>query len=798
MWCWLTFWLTAGLVASGAEKWPLVPDPSVAVPAWEVGEGREIDRESSGLNSAADIVRPATGTPILLIGNGAGSVSRDIWKLTDFTKVGTLAGRIDTSTGSCAISPDGKLFIATRKKNFTAMGADIWSVVESKKLKTLDIGPATEPVIWSGFVSETMLLTLHEPSPNQTSIRLTDTNTEPGTMAATAIPGPRNIDKRILSVSPGGRYLAAGTTDGTIAVTDLKENRPAFRLTVPAGVGQCVSVKFSPDGTELGALFQIASKRAVGPQAVQILAWDLTDGQPSIQLKDVAWSAGINSSAASPDAPLPLEWMPDGSALLIGNNTLVDRNSGQIVWQLRLPAAADMKTPRIFLGTDHILVPRQHALAQGYSALKLPWKEIDFALKSLQANGAAWLRQNEKLSLKVDVGDVRFQMADQIRATLTESLERQVTADRFMVAEGQPVTLTIKYSEAAGGLLQKQEEIPFPFPRRPRFPGFGPPASSSRGNDSENERSGTGTAFVIHANGYLLTCAHVVGSAPSVQVKLGDKTYHARVIGKNVGMDFALLKVEVNNLTVLPLADSSKIELGEEVRAVGYPISTVLGESLKATRGTLAGLVKKDNMTMFQIDASINPGNSGGPLINEKGEVIGINSAKLIGESVDNVGLSIPINEVKAMLKEQKVDFQVKGSTDKLSGPDLVKRVTPSVALVISTGGVDHGDVAGLGKIIATRINCELSLVVKDQAAPVWQEKLVIDPQHLRIQGQLTEQKARDLAFASLLERLSHVSLPYYISKDATPIVLPLISDLSNSEQTSTPVLAPRKTRRGM
>jgi S1-C subfamily serine protease len=800
IWFGIGCWLIAVSTVHAADKWPLLADPAAATATWDVTEGSAFDAPIGGQNSFGDFVRPATGTPVLMTGNGAGSSSRDVWKLSDFSKLGTLTARFETSAGTFALSPDGKFFVTTKKKSFTAIGAEIWSTEENKKVKVLDVGPAAEPILWSGFISDTLLLTLHESGTNQTSIRITNTTLEAVTKAADSIPGPRNVDKRLIAISPGGRFLAVGTTDGAVLVTDIKEKRPAFRLPALAGLGQPVAVKFSPDGTELGALFQTAVKGASGAQPVQILAWNLADGQLSIQLKDVVWAAGLDSvmATANQEVPLALEWLPDGSALLIGNGTLVDRNSGQIVWRLRLPAFANLKAPRLFLGTDFLLIPKYQALAQGFTAFKLPWREIDSGLKSLHAKGEAWLRPGEKLSLKVDVGELRFQKPDQIKVALTSNLEQQLKADQFTVADAQPVTLKITYSEAAGGLLQKQDESRFPFPRPPRFPGFRPPGFPPRGMANETERTGTGTAFVIHADGYLLTCAHVVGTAASVEVRLGDKTYHARVVGKNVPLDFALLKVEVKNLTALPLADSNKIELGEEVRAVGYPISTVLGESLKSTRGTIAGLVKKDNTTMFQIDASINPGNSGGPLINERAEVVGINSAKLIGESVDNVGLSIPINEVKAMLKEQKVDFLPKGSADKLAGPELVKRVTPSVAFVISTGGVDHGNVpAGPNQVVVTRITCELALMVTDQPLPVWQEKIVIEPQHLRFQGQLNEQKARDMAFETLLERLSHVSLPYYVSKDSPPVMLPLVSDLAGVEQNPAPVPGLRKTRRG-
>lgn len=797
---WSVFAVWGATALSAADKWPLVPDPPENPPTWQGLDGKSIEFPSSGGSGGPDVIRPATGAPVLLTGHTTGSTNRDIWRLTDFSKIGSLAGRFDTMIGNFALSPDGKLITAVKKRNFSNVGAEVWSVEEGKRLKVVDVGTTAEPVVWSAFVSNTTLLTWHDGEQGKTKLRLSDVSTD---KPAIEIDGPQNVDTRLLSLSPGGDLLAVGLKDGNLAVVDLrdKQSHKPFTLVAPKDFGKCIGLKFSPDGTELGAVFAI-SDAATQNGELAIAAWNLSDGQLSVQLKEVELGVTGETVIANPAGAGPItlsfDWLPDGSALLIGNKTLVDRDTGHVVWRLKLPAGFEKLAP-IFLGTDYLLIGHRPAAATQLAALKLPWKEIDSGLKALQSKAPAWLQPGDKLSLAFEFGGLRFQTPDQVKTALTAKLQAKLHEAGFDIAENQPVTLKVAYAESSGSTLQKREDgFPFSGPRirPPGFPpGFGPPIR--RRGIADEGPIGTGTAFVIHADGYLLTCAHVVGSAPSVQVKIGDKTYHGRVVAKNVPLDFALLKVEVKNLPVLPLSDSSKIELGEEVRAMGYPISSVLGESIKATRGTLAGLVKKDGKTMFQVDASINPGNSGGPLVNDFGEVVGINSAKLIGDDVDNVGFSIPINEVKAMLQEQKVTFQPKGSATKLAGPELIKRVTPAVAFVTSTGGVDVG-VEGSSSVVVTRIACLISLIVKDQPEPVWTEQILIDPNSLRVQGQLTEQKARDIAFESLTQRISNLSLPYYISKDSTPVTLPVVTDLTAADQQPQPVSSPRKTRRGL
>jgi len=208
-----------------------------------------------------------------------------------------------------------------------------------------------------------------------------------------------------------------------------------------------------------------------------------------------------------------------------------------------------------------------------------------------------------------------------------------------------------------------------------------------------SEEKGTGSAFVVAAHGYLLSCAHVVQNASEIDVALADKTYPGKVVAVDEDRDLALLSIAADDLPALPIGDSDAVELAQEVRAVGFPLSDVLGTSVKITRGTIAGIFTHENLKMFQVDAAINPGNSGGPLVNERGEVVGVTNAKVVGETVSAVGFAVPANQAKRLLSGNHVDFETAGAGRRLEGPELARRVTPAVALLtVTVGPGDAGE----------------------------------------------------------------------------------------------------------
>jgi len=199
-----------------------------------------------------------------------------------------------------------------------------------------------------------------------------------------------------------------------------------------------------------------------------------------------------------------------------------------------------------------------------------------------------------------------------------------------------------------------------------------------------------GTGFIISKNGYVLTNNHVINSANKVYVILNKKKYPAMIIQTDYVNDIALLKI---NGKFQPLPIHTKIEdTGREIAVVGYPNITLQGNEIKATFGNINALsgIKGDSR-FYQIDAPIQPGNSGSPLLNLKGEVIGIVTATLnqaaalqsSGTLAQNVNYAIKISYALPLLLNNNVDYLQKGWR-KLTKPELVKKAKKSVVLIVA------------------------------------------------------------------------------------------------------------------
>ncbi|NPB09252.1 MAG: DegQ family serine endoprotease, partial [Thermodesulfobacteria bacterium] len=169
------------------------------------------------------------------------------------------------------------------------------------------------------------------------------------------------------------------------------------------------------------------------------------------------------------------------------------------------------------------------------------------------------------------------------------------------------------------------------------------------------KQMGAGSGFIISPDGYILTNNHVVANANKVTVKLADgREFKAKIVGTDPASDVAVLKIEAKDLPVLPLGDSDKIEVGEWVIAIGNPF----GLTQTVTVGVISakgrsGVGITDYEDFIQTDAAINPGNSGGPLVNLRGEAIGMNTAIFTRSGgYMGIGFAIPINMVKVITKQ--------------------------------------------------------------------------------------------------------------------------------------------------
>ena len=198
-------------------------------------------------------------------------------------------------------------------------------------------------------------------------------------------------------------------------------------------------------------------------------------------------------------------------------------------------------------------------------------------------------------------------------------------------------------------------------------------------------QQGQGSGFVLDKEGHVLTNFHVVeGANRGIEVTLSNKrNYKAKVVGTDRQHDLALLQIDAPNLQPVTLADSADLNVGQKVYAIGNPF----GLSGTMTRGIISSIRSIRNADgapiedAIQTDAAINPGNSGGPLLNSKGEVIGINTmiASNGADQSSGIGFAIPINTAKAVLADLTRYGRVKrpslGIVTYAIGPDLAEQM---------------------------------------------------------------------------------------------------------------------------
>ncbi|MEP7310076.1 MAG: trypsin-like peptidase domain-containing protein [Acidobacteriota bacterium] len=216
---------------------------------------------------------------------------------------------------------------------------------------------------------------------------------------------------------------------------------------------------------------------------------------------------------------------------------------------------------------------------------------------------------------------------------------------------------------------------------------FDDPPNFNR-NDRDPTRRGAGTGFIIDADGSILTNQHVIDRAERIVVKLADgRTVRARVVGADAETDVALIKIDgQTGLPVAPLGNSSTLRTGEWVCAIGNP----LGYEHSVTVGVVSSLGRKlfdfglDNY--IQTDAAINFGNSGGPLINGRGEVIGINAA--VSARASNIGFAVPINGAAAILPQLRARGIVSRGFLGVTPRDVDVDLEQSLHLGVSRGAV--------------------------------------------------------------------------------------------------------------
>jgi S1-C subfamily serine protease len=292
-----------------------------------------------------------------------------------------------------------------------------------------------------------------------------------------------------------------------------------------------------------------------------------------------------------------------------------------------------------------------------------------------------------------------------VERTLSAPIASQSSSEEESGGNGGGNTVDQIYKADGDGVAFIESTIP-PEESAEAFNPFGE-------SESQGGGTATGSGIVLDAKGHILTNNHVIEGADKIEVKLGesDHEYTAKVVGTDPASDLALIQVEApsKELDPLTLGDSSKMEVGDPVVAIGNPF----GLDRTVTSGIVSALQRQieapngfsiDNV--IQTDAAINPGNSGGPLINSAGEVIGINSQIETGGGNDGnvgIGFAIPINTAKEVIHELETKGSVEhaylGITGGTISPELAKAFNLPVKQGVLIQSVEKGgpsDKAGL------------------------------------------------------------------------------------------------------
>jgi hypothetical protein len=204
----------------------------------------------------------------------------------------------------------------------------------------------------------------------------------------------------------------------------------------------------------------------------------------------------------------------------------------------------------------------------------------------------------------------------------------------------------------------------------------------------------SGSGFTFHPEGYILTNNHVVAeSTEHIVILSNGNRVPAKVVATDPNIDLALLKIPGSNFPILPLGESRKISVLDTVVAMGFPMFSTIGYDVSAYDGKINAIRQSEHVTLLQIDANINPGNSGGPLLNDRGEVIGVvvsklnamELAKTMGAIPERINFAIPIDEARPMVRmAYPAGFTPSRRTTPLRDQEIFAQSKDATVLILS------------------------------------------------------------------------------------------------------------------
>jgi S1-C subfamily serine protease len=205
----------------------------------------------------------------------------------------------------------------------------------------------------------------------------------------------------------------------------------------------------------------------------------------------------------------------------------------------------------------------------------------------------------------------------------------------------------------------------------------------------------SGSGFIIHPDGYVLTNHHVIADAGQIEVIVpGKGELLASVVADDEYKDLALLKIEATGLEVLPIAESKGVKVLDTVIVLGYPLAPALGADVSASQGQVNAIREEGRIPLLQIDANVNPGNSGGPVLNDRGEVVGVVASKLnaplflreVGMIPERVNFAIPVDEARGIIRQAyPLGFRPSAKAERLTGQQIFDQARNATVLIISS-----------------------------------------------------------------------------------------------------------------